>query len=404
MKRGFVKQGLSKYQSKFPLFLATALACVWVNNAAATEVYKWTDEDGIVHYSDLPTGPEELETINVEGVDLLGTTGAYPQDIESENKASEVDEPGPVKLSAAQERREQIAHDREERREAQALSEQMCAKYRQRLEQVEPARRVYYTDDKGESIRLDDNQRMAMMSAENFISSTLIEGLDIRYLVVGDDFRFGKDRTGDFELLEKTGKENNFTVVSMPSFRIDGERVSSSGIRSALSDGDFNRAERLLGRHYHMAGKVSHGDKRGRQWGFPTANINMKRKVIPLRGIFAVEVFGLDHEPVFGVANLGTRPTVGGMRALLEVHLFDFDEQIYGRRINVLFRHKIREEIRFDSFDELLEKCRYYLAHEDERLSIAAAGRKRCIEGRYSNQERLARVLETIVERHLHGS
>ena len=197
------------------------------------------------------------------------------------------------------------------------------------------------------------NQRMALMSAEDFISTTLIEGLDIRYLVVGDDFRFGKDRAGDFELLEKTGKENSFTVVSMPSFRIDNERVSSSGIRSALADGDFTRAERLLGRHYHMAGKVAHGDKRGRQWGFPTANINMKRKVIPLRGIFAVEVFGLDHEPVFGVANLGTRPTVGGMRTLLEVHLFDFDEQIYGRRINVLFRHKIREEIRFDSFDEL---------------------------------------------------
>ncbi|MCK5361219.1 MAG: bifunctional riboflavin kinase/FAD synthetase [Gammaproteobacteria bacterium] len=197
------------------------------------------------------------------------------------------------------------------------------------------------------------NQRMASMSAEDFINSTLIEGLDIRYLVVGDDFRFGQDRTGDFELLEKTGKENNFTVVSMPSFRIDDERVSSSGIRSALADGDFNRAERLLGRPYHMAGKVAHGDKRGRQWGFPTANINMKRKVIPLRGIFAVEVFGLDHEPVFGVANLGTRPTVGGMRTLLEVHLFDFDEEIYGRRINVLFRHKIREEVRFDSFDEL---------------------------------------------------
>ena len=142
----------------------------------------------------------------------------------------------------------------------------------------------------------------------------------------------------------------------MPSFCVDGERVSSSGIRSALATGDFDRAERLLGRHYHMTGKVAHGDKRGREWGFPTANINMKRKVIPLRGIFAVEVFGLDREPVFGVANLGTRPTVCGMRTLLEVHLFDFDEQIYGRRINVIFRHKIREEVRFDSFDTLKEQ------------------------------------------------
>jgi riboflavin kinase/FMN adenylyltransferase len=200
------------------------------------------------------------------------------------------------------------------------------------------------------------NHRLASMSAVDFISRILIEGLDIRYLVVGDDFRFGKNRAGDFQLLQQAGKENNFTVVSMPSFRVDGERVSSSGIRSALADGDFDRAERLLGRHYHMTGKVAHGDKRGREWGFPTANINMKRKVIPLRGIFAVEVFGLDREPVFGVANLGTRPTVCGMRTLLEVHLFDFDEQIYGRRINVVFRHKIREELRFDSFDELKDQ------------------------------------------------
>jgi riboflavin kinase/FMN adenylyltransferase len=200
------------------------------------------------------------------------------------------------------------------------------------------------------------NQRLASMAADDFIQKILIEGLAVRYLVVGDDFRFGKDRTGDFHLLRQSGKENDFTVVSMPSFRVDGERVSSSAIRQALADGNFDRAERMLGRHYHMTGKVAHGEKRGQQWGFPTANINMKRKVIPLRGIFAVEVFGLDREPLFGVANLGTRPTVGGMRTLLEVHLFDFDEQIYGRRINVVFRHKIREEIRFESFDELKDQ------------------------------------------------
>ncbi|NOY17378.1 MAG: bifunctional riboflavin kinase/FAD synthetase [Gammaproteobacteria bacterium] len=200
------------------------------------------------------------------------------------------------------------------------------------------------------------NQRLASMEADDFIYQILIEGLAIRYLVVGDDFRFGKDRAGDFHLLRQAGKDNGFTVVSMPSFRVDGERVSSSAIRQALADGNFDRAERMLGRHYHMTGKVAPGDKRGRQWGFPTANINMKRKVIPLRGIFAVEVFGLDREPVFGVANLGTRPTVCGMRTLLEVHLFDFDEQIYGRRINVIFRHKIREEIRFESFDALKEQ------------------------------------------------
>jgi hypothetical protein len=171
MKRGFSKQGLSKHRSKIPLFLATALACVWINNSAATEVYTWTDEDGIVHYSDLPTGPEESKVIKVEGADLLGTTGANPQEIESENKTSEVDDPGPGQFSAAQERREKIAHDREERRNAQAISEQMCAKHRQRLEKMEPARRVYYTDDKGESIRMDDNQRMGMIEeSKDYIS------------------------------------------------------------------------------------------------------------------------------------------------------------------------------------------------------------------------------------------
>jgi riboflavin kinase/FMN adenylyltransferase len=197
------------------------------------------------------------------------------------------------------------------------------------------------------------NQRLANMEAAEFIQKILIDGLNVRYLVVGDDFRFGHQRKGDFALLADYGKQDGFSVVSMTSFCIDGERVSSTAIRAALADGDFDRAERLLGRHYHMTGIVAHGDKRGRQWGFPTANIRMQRTVIPLRGVFAVEVFGLEHEPVFGVANLGTRPTIDGLRTLLEVHLFDFDFDIYGKRINVVFRHKIRDEERYDSFEEL---------------------------------------------------
>ena len=200
------------------------------------------------------------------------------------------------------------------------------------------------------------NQRLSSMEAEDFIQHILIDGLNVKHLVVGDDFRFGNQRKGDFRLLEKYGEEHDFSVVSMTSFNVDGERVSSTGIRAALAEGDFNRAERLLGRHYHMTGIVAHGDKRGRQWGFPTANIRMQRKVIPLRGVFAVEVFGLEHEPVFGVANLGTRPTIDGLRTLLEVHLFDFSDDIYGKRINVVFRHKIRDEERFESFDDLKEQ------------------------------------------------
>jgi riboflavin kinase / FMN adenylyltransferase len=203
---------------------------------------------------------------------------------------------------------------------------------------------------------LQFNKYLASMEAEDFIQQVLIDGLNVQHLVVGDDFRFGNQRKGDFALLEKHGEKHDFSVVSMTSFNVDGERVSSTAIRTALSEGDFDRAERLLGRHYHMTGIVAHGDKRGRQWGFPTANIRMQRKVIPLRGVFAVEVFGLEHEPVFGVANLGTRPTIDGLRTLLEVHLFDFSDDIYGKRINVVFRHKIRDEERFDSFDELKEQ------------------------------------------------
>lgn len=197
------------------------------------------------------------------------------------------------------------------------------------------------------------NKPFSQQSPEAFIQNLLVDGLGVKYLVIGDDFRFGKDRAGDFAMLQAAGKEHGFEVVNMHTFVLDDARVSSTRVRSALAEGDLNAAEKLLGRTYRMSGRVAHGDKKGRTIGFPTANIHLHRINTPLRGVFAVELFGVEGEPLPGVANLGTRPTVGGMRTLLEIHLFDFEGDIYGHHVHVDFLSKLRDERRFDSFDEL---------------------------------------------------
>jgi riboflavin kinase/FMN adenylyltransferase len=193
----------------------------------------------------------------------------------------------------------------------------------------------------------------AAMSAEAFIKDVLVDGLGIRYLVVGDDFRFGTGRKGDFEMLRQAGEQYGFEVANLHSFRIGGERVSSTLIRRALAAGDMEDAEKLLGRPYRMCGRVAHGDKIGRTLGIPTANIYLHRKVSPVQGIYVVEVFGLKGEPLQGVASVGNRPTVGGTKPLLEVYIFDFNEDIYGQYLNIDFLHKIRNEKKFESLDEL---------------------------------------------------
>ncbi len=197
------------------------------------------------------------------------------------------------------------------------------------------------------------NEKFSRQSADEFIQNLLVNGLGVKYLVVGDDFRFGKGRAGDFAMLQAVGVEQGFEVVNMHTFALDEKRVSSTRVREALGTGDLNAAEKLLGRIYRMSGRVAHGDKKGRTIGFPTANIHLHRINTPLRGVFAVELFGVEGEPLPGVANLGTRPTVGGMKTLLEVHLFDFEGDIYGAHVHVDFLKKLRDERRFDSFDEL---------------------------------------------------
>jgi riboflavin kinase/FMN adenylyltransferase len=197
------------------------------------------------------------------------------------------------------------------------------------------------------------NAGLAALSADDFIQQVLVDGLGLRYLVVGDDFRFGHGRDGDFARLQAAGEMHGFDVVNMHTFAVDGERVSSTRIRASLVDGDLDGAARLLGRSYRISGRVVHGDKRGRTIGFPTANIFLHRPVSPLHGVFMVEMFGLDREPWPGVANLGNRPTVDGARTLLEVHLLGLDEAIYGRHVHVDFLQRLRPEQRFPSFEDL---------------------------------------------------
>jgi riboflavin kinase/FMN adenylyltransferase len=208
-----------------------------------------------------------------------------------------------------------------------------------------------YSVDRVLCLRFD--AEFAALEPEQFIQRLLVDGLQVRYLVVGDDFRFGHRRRGDFAMLAEAGRKHGFQVVNMHTVTIDDERVSSTRIRAALARGDLALAEKLLGRPYRMCGRVARGDKLGRTLGFPTANIVLHRKMTPIQGIFAVEVFGLKTEPLPGAANIGTRPTVGGTRTLLEVHLLDFNADIYGAYVHVNFLRKFRDEKRFESLDEL---------------------------------------------------
>ncbi len=198
------------------------------------------------------------------------------------------------------------------------------------------------------------DQQFADCDPERFIQEVLVDVLRIRYLVVGDDFHFGKARRGNFALLEEQGQRFGFHVEDTLSYQVAGHRVSSTLIRDALGAGDLAQAEQLLGRPYSVCGRVVHGEKRGRQLGFPTANIQMQRKNTPIEGVFAVTMTGIDERVFAGVANVGVRPTLGNAsRVLLETHLFDFDKEIYDHYVEVHFREKIRSEQQFRSVDEL---------------------------------------------------
>ncbi len=203
------------------------------------------------------------------------------------------------------------------------------------------------------------NDRVAALSPDDFVRRLLVDGIGVRHLVVGDDFRFGRDRAGDYHTLVEAGGQHGFDVAHTASFNVDGRRASSTAIRGALASGDLALAGRLLGRPYTMSGRVVRGQQLGRDLGFPTANVRVRRPISPLAGVFAIRVHGLG-EPRPGVASLGTRPTVetGKAELLLESHLFDFDGNIYGRRIEVEFVERLRDELRFQKVEALMEQMR----------------------------------------------
>lgn len=195
-------------------------------------------------------------------------------------------------------------------------------------------------------------QAFANLDADVFIEEILVRRLGVRYLVVGDDFCFGKGRRGDFALLQAAGARYGFEVVSTRSYQVGNERASSTRLREALRYNRLAEVEALLGEPYTVSGRVAHGDKLGRTIGFPTANVHLKRLVAPVSGVYAVEVLCSGHIR-HGVANIGIRPTVNGRRPQLEVHIFDFAGDLYGKHIRVRLCHKLRDEQKFDSFAAL---------------------------------------------------
>ncbi|MEQ1976230.1 bifunctional riboflavin kinase/FAD synthetase [Xenorhabdus sp. SGI240] len=200
------------------------------------------------------------------------------------------------------------------------------------------------------------DKHFAANSPEAFVSQLLVEKLGVKFLAIGDDFRFGKNRRGDFHYLQQAGKQYRFDVASTDSFCDSGLRISSTAIRQALQSDDLALAEILLGHPYSISGRVVHGKQLGRTIGFPTANLPLKRLVAPVLGVYAVDVHGLGNNPLPGVANIGNRPTVAGQGLQLEVHLIDTQMDLYGHHIDVVLRKKLRNEQRFASLDALKQQ------------------------------------------------
>ena len=206
-------------------------------------------------------------------------------------------------------------------------------------------------------------ESLRSMSGAEFLG-LLRERLGLQALVVGYDFRFGREGEASAEFLQSMAPSHGFTVHVVPPVRVSGERASSSAVRSALAVGELAGAQGLLGRRYAMRGRVVRGQQLGRELGYPTANMRLRRIRIPLGGIFAVRVHGIGDDALPGVASLGTRPTVGGAEPLLETHVFDFKGDLYGRELEIEFVARIRDELRFDDLDALVAQM-----HRDARAA-----------------------------------
>ncbi len=214
------------------------------------------------------------------------------------------------------------------------------------------------------------SKSMRDITALDFIRRILVHGLNVRHLVVGDDFRFARKREGGLEQLLGAGDVLGFAVGQVPSVVIDGVRVSSTAIRDACTSGDMPRATALLGRPYRMSGKIVEGDRVGRTLGFPTANVDLRRRQSAVMGIFAVRVNGLAGGSRIGVASVGTRPTFNGSKPLLEVYLFDFNDEVYGDYIHVDFIAFLRRQEKYELVEELVAQMH---VDADNARSILAA-------------------------------
>ena len=211
------------------------------------------------------------------------------------------------------------------------------------------------------------NKKLQNMSPDEFIDKILSK-LNIKYLMVGDDFKFGKERSGDFDFLSDWGSNNQIEVDRIPTHSFKGRRVSSTWIRESIADGNFDLAAKLLDRRYTFSGKVVFGNKVGRTIGVPTANIWVPKSNLPIKGVYAVKAF-VKGETFNGIANMGVRPTVGGTSPVLEIHIFDFNEEIYGCRIEVEFHQKIRNEKKFENLDKLKEQINLDIAETRKYFS-----------------------------------
>ena len=229
---------------------------------------------------------------------------------------------------------------------APARAPKRLARFREKLDYLK-SKQIDYL------LCLKFDRALADLYAEEFVKQILVDRLNIRHLVIGDDFRFGKNRSGDFQFLQECGEKYGFIVENTDTLLIDDSRVSSTRIRESIQSDDFEQAAKLLGRPYTLSGKIAHGKKLGRELGFPTINIKMGDNTLIVKGIFAVSVKGIDNRVLPGVASIGTRPTVDGVDTILEVFILDFDQDVYGYCVDVEFLHKIRDEEKFESLEEL---------------------------------------------------
>jgi riboflavin kinase/FMN adenylyltransferase len=222
------------------------------------------------------------------------------------------------------------------------------------------------------TLRFDECMRA--MTPESFVDDLIVGGLGTRHIVVGNDFRYGCNAGGTIQTLRAAGEARGFGVEQIAPFVFDGVRVSSTAVRERLSSSDFDGAKRLLGRPYRMLGRVIRGRELGRTLGFPTANLRLMRRKPPVKGVLAVRVYGIERKPLAGVASLGTRPTIGGTDMLLEVHVFDFAGDLYGREIDVEFVAKLRDEVKFDSLDALMVQMKVDAVQARDLLSKVSCG------------------------------